>query len=266
MAVARANITSAFKTKLDIARASGRKGAQKATEAGAKHLIEKTADFYENAYPAEKEIQTLVKGRITEGGAVGVTVGDTEDNRFIEDSYTPLHQIIRDCKVITITDETSLSAGASPGLFAAKAITITGGDVVSSQACNTDEINAKAKFKYQRKNGGTFEANPFHGKYIESVDRGEPGVWEVEPRSDNPRNTLFPQIGFPARKMLKSVEPVRGFEVARTTERAAVVNMARAIIKEFIGFVAGRGFSPFAQGPSGSTLGVAQSDTLTDIS
>ncbi len=156
-----------------------------ATNSAVQELKEEVAQYTASAFTDEKEIETLVKGEAVGGKASGEYVGSTEGGRFFD--YTPLHESIEQSSINTVSGDTEVRA----------------------QTCNTFEINEKSRFKYQRADGGVFEAVPFAELYVQSVENG--GVWTVVPRADNPKGRLGPERGKDALAMEKQVAPVNMF-------------------------------------------------------
>lgn len=228
-----ARTTGRFQRKLDMAMASARKGAQVACEQGARTIRDEVAEFLERVYSTETEEKTLMAGWIAQGvgsahGQFG-RVGTAEGGRMTD--FTPLHRIIRECRVDTISET------VAGGQVAAGRGLMLGGNYVSAQACNVNEINERAKFKYDRSKQKGLEANPFHGRYIQSVIEG--GVWNVVPRADNPRGVLHPQPGVLAGEMIKQVNPTHAFETTIRKCRSKVVMEMAFTIKGYIATASG---------------------------
>lgn len=229
--------------------ASATAGAQKAVAEEAETIKNEVASFLEQVYPKDVERKTLMQGYISEGignvfGQFG-KVGTHEGGRL--QGWTPLPQIIRDCAVRTQSEAvTSLLGASSAGGLSPRSAWISGGSWVTAQACSTDEINKKARFSYGRKKqSGPFFANPFHGKYVQSVEEG--GTWTVRPRADNRGNVLYPQPGILAKEMIKQIAPHHMFENTIRKMRAQSKIRVMRKIKMYVASVAGKSFGIYQQ-------------------
>lgn len=226
--------TNSLRQKLDIAMASARKGAQVACEEGARSIRDEVSEFLEQVYSTETEIKTLVTGLITESVSFADSskgmVGTAEGGRLNRSKFTPLHQIIRNCRVFS-------HSGVATGSWA-PALS-RGGNRPYAQAGRVSEINDAARFFYDRRKQKDLQANPFNGRYIQSVLEG--GVWNVAPRSDNPTNVLQPQPGVLARKMVKQVNPTHAVDITVRKMRGRVTEDAAMTIKMYVASATGSG-------------------------
>jgi len=251
----KARTTSNLQWKIDRVMASARAGAQQGVEKIAADLRDDVAQTLSRIYDKATEIRTLTQGIITQPmgagirGTTGGLVGTTSGGRFNESGWRALYEIVAACPVITTRQSMGVRVGAG-GLLAPKSVSLTGGNYVSAMACDTKTINYEAKFWYTRKDGTTLMANPFNGKYMESVEHG--GVWNVRPRSDNKGNALFPQPGILARGIRKSVGPLRPFGDTIFKTRARHVAGFANFMKTYIQFIRTGGLSSSAS--AGATL------------
>lgn len=145
-------------------------------------LKDKIVDNTKNVYPEHIEKEVLMRGVAWGGGAgTGMYIGSEEGGRCI--GYRPLYNLIQEEKLYMRSE---------------------GDNVTVVEGIDPNVISAKARFRYRRRSGAEFEANPFHGRYFDAVEDGGL-VWNVEPRSDNRGHILEPENGVFAQHMTKTV-------------------------------------------------------------
>lgn len=203
---------SALKVKINKMRKAVIDGAYKAVETGLQYLQNEVAKTVEIVYPPSEELEVLMRGVVVEGVRENnLQPDDIAGTDYSLLSYMPLAEIIRKAPAKMIGFVGNVCWGvASPASF----------------------INEKARFTYMRSSGGTFEANPFGGKYIEAVEQG--GQWLVLPRLDNRRGVLQPEPRLLARSMIKTVPPKQPYAVTIFSKRKDLSAMAKNIIFSLI--------------------------------
>lgn len=231
-------------TLFDKAMASAKAGATRAVEDQAVFMRDAVADKTAAQYGEDEEKKTLMQGFVTEGNNMGGRlVGTDEGGRLVQ--WTPLHRIIRMSKPLTLSIMEHISWEPAGYILGP-------GKLISAQICRADEINELARFWYERRGGSRLQANPFNGRYIESVEDG--GVWDVRPRSDNKGHKLSPEWGVLARAMSKTITPQLLFKSTVAERRRSVVVGVGRMVKQYVAFAAGKGAAAYDSGASGGTL------------
>lgn len=162
-------------------------------------------------YSTEQEIQTLTTGFAgPDSSFSGGRIGTGDEGRFIKSSFTPFWQIIAEQDIHTRRRKNKVS-----GYFG-----------------RVSEINKKSEFKYSRSSGEVYTAKPFHGLYLQSIDKG--GVWNVRPRMDNKKRILYPQEGVIVKSMIKEIEPRSFIKRAEMRSRVRIRGSIKNAVRKTI--------------------------------